>query len=43
MAVEPKTIPQKATAAPVAAANKETNPLRLRDTTSNYLRTVPVS
>lgn len=40
MAVEPKTILQKATAAPVAAVKKETNPLRLRDTTSNYLWTV---
>ena len=40
MAVEPKTIPQKSAAAPVAAAKKESNPLRLRDTTSNYLWTV---
>jgi len=40
MAVEPKTIPQKSAAAPVAAAKKESNPLRLRDTTANYLWTV---
>jgi len=40
MAVEPKTIPQKATAAPTTAAKKEVNTLRLRDTTSNFLWTV---
>jgi glutaredoxin len=41
MAVEPKPTTNKITAAPVAAATKkEINPLRLRDTTSNFLWTI---
>lgn len=40
MAVEPKTTVQKPTAAPAAAVKKEVNPIRLRDTTANYLWTV---
>ena len=40
MAVEPKIIPQKATAATPVAAEKKINPLRIRDTTSNFIWTV---
>lgn len=40
MALEPKTTPVKVTAAKVAADDKKINPLRLKDTTSNFLWTV---
>jgi glutaredoxin len=40
MTIEPKTVPQKTIAATSAAVKKEINPLRLRDTTANYLWTV---
>lgn len=40
MATEPKLTPQKITATTSAAVKKEVNPLRLRDTTANYLWTV---
>lgn len=40
MAIEPKTTVQKTTAAKEAAVEKHTNPLRIRDTTANYVWTV---